>query len=100
MLEEQLKEHGEVILWWLNHKDDKIWQREYADYKWELVKNPEFKLSAHYVQNDEYAGLRKAMIDGKIIQYYVNGFIGWQNTNNFNNPMRGLENYRIKPTDT
>ena len=49
------------------------------------------------VIDDILVDYRTAMADGKTIQYFVDGLAGWQDVTNFNNPMKGVENYRIKP---
>lgn len=51
-----------------------------------------------FVINDKYVEFRIALTDGKEIEYYVDGFAGWQKVKDFNNPVQGAVNYRIKPT--
>lgn len=56
--------------------------------------------SCIYIIDDEYAEFRKAQADGKIIQYYVDGFVGWQDVTEFGiHPMKGIKEYRIKPDE-
>ena len=51
-----------------------------------------------FVINDEYVEFRKALAEGKTIQYYVDGFVGWQDvTSVADHPMKGANQYRIKP---
>jgi hypothetical protein len=46
--------------------------------------------------DDEYVELRKAQAGGAQIQYYVDSFVGWQDTEHFNQAVQGAYNYRIK----
>lgn len=99
MFQKQLKKHGNVMFWWANNTEKGVWSKLTTN-KWHIILEPSFSLEYKYVQNDEYAEFRKALVDGKNVQYYVDGFTGWQYTNNFNNPMSGPENYRIQPSTT
>lgn len=51
-----------------------------------------------YIINDEYVEYRKALADGKTIQYYVDSFVGWQDVTSVgDHAMKGIKEYRIKP---
>jgi len=98
MTKEQMEKHGEVILWFINNHDRGVWYKGNLTNRWFITHQPKFDVDRKYVKNDEYADFRMAMEEGKTIQYYVDGFIGWVDTTNFNNPVEGPENYRIKST--
>lgn len=54
----------------------------------------------HYIINDEYVEFRKALAEGKTVQYYVDGFAGWQDVDSIgNHGISGKNNYRIKPEE-
>jgi len=96
MTKEQMEKHGEVILWFINNSERGVWYKENLTNRWFITHQPKFDVDRKYIKNDEYADFRMAMDAGKTIQYYVDGFIGWVDTTNFNNPVEGAENYRIK----
>ena len=47
--------------------------------------------------DDEYVEFRKALAEGKTIQYYVDGFVGWQDVKSLNQPCTDPDSFRIKP---
>ena len=49
------------------------------------------------VINDEYVEFRKALAEGKTIQYYVDSFVGWQDVKSLNQPCKDPNSFRIKP---
>jgi len=101
MTKKQWDKHKEVIQWFYEQpeKSVKVWFKNPNDTKWRLTSNPHWSLNSQYVINDEYAGFRKALADGKTLQYYVDCMVGWQDVTNFDNPIKGPENYRIKPEE-
>lgn len=105
MTKEQVNYHKEVIKYFLDNPDEGVWYKSAKKYHTNMnfqqyTKEPNFFIDEIYIQNDEYVEFRKALADGKNIQYYVDGFVGWKDTTHFNNhPMKELCNYRIKPTN-
>ena len=78
-------------------------QAKFVNDPWEEA--PEDIFSYHMVNfilviDDEYVELRKALIEGKTIQYYVDSFMGWQDCTNQISPSRQFlvhpTKYRIK----
>lgn len=54
----------------------------------------------YIIINDEYVEFRKALCEGKTVQYYVDGFAGWQDVTTVGNHcIVGVKNYRIKPEE-
>ena len=49
------------------------------------------------VIEDEYVEFRRALAEGKTIQYYVDGFVGWQDVKSLNQSYMHPTSYRIKP---
>lgn len=47
--------------------------------------------------DDEYVEYRKALAEGKTIQYYVDSFVGWQDVKSLNQPCTDPDSFRIKP---
>lgn len=55
----------------------------------------------YIIINDEYAEFRKALAEGKTVQYYVDGFAVWQDVDSVGNHcISGKTNYRIKPEES
>lgn len=77
------------------------WVPVTLDAKWEFFISDLEKIGSFgYVIDDEYVELRKALAEGKTIQYYVDGFTGWQDVNSIGNHcIIGKNNYRIKPDE-
>jgi len=96
---EEYKKHKECFNWFMEQpKNTEIWVKDVLNV-WSLTAQPTWGMTSDYVINDEYYEFRKALVDGRTIQYYVDGFAGWQDTTDFNNPMEGAGNYRIKPEE-
>jgi hypothetical protein len=68
MTKEQIEQHKEIIKWFIDNHDNGVWTKGENE-GWVLQTCPTFSEKAAYVQNDEYYELRKALADGKIIQY-------------------------------
>lgn len=49
------------------------------------------------VIDDELIEYRKALAEGKTIQYYVDGYAGWQDVTSLNQPTTHPNDFRIKP---
>ena len=80
---EQIKNHGEVIKWFCDNLEKGVWARYYLaetdKYTWDLQSHPDWNAEV-YVQNDEYVEFRKALADGKTIEYYEkNSYNKWFN---------------------
>ena len=69
MTKEQLQLHGEVIKWYIDNLNQGVWRKDHKTKNWHFARNPQFNIEDVYVQNDGYAKFRKALIDGKIIQF-------------------------------
>ena len=67
MTKEQAKKHGEVIKWYCDNADQGVLYKDCSE--WFLTYEPSWTEDFIFVQNDEYAELRKAQADGKIIQH-------------------------------
>ena len=67
----QIEKYGEVIKWFIDNPEKGVWERVENDI-WSLVKNPSFsKEDGFYVQNDEFAEIRRAIVDGRVIEVNV-----------------------------
>jgi len=97
MTKEQIKQHKESMLWFIEHPDKGVWFTQ-DNIDWYLTKDPLF--SAYkgliYVPNDKYSELRKARAEGKTIQILSKSI--WED---LDNPywIEALESYRIKPDE-
>jgi len=94
MTKEQVKKHGKVIKWFCDNSSKGVYKL--TSIGWKQVFEPNFYPTDKYVQNDEYVEFRKALADGKLIQY-LNGHT-WVDISiaAFSLP---VENYRIKPDE-
>ncbi len=97
MTKTQIEKHGEVIKWFIDNQNKGVWYIMQGREYWQISLEPNFYEDYTYVQNDEYAEFRKALADGKTIQYYVDSFVGWQDTKTFDNTFDLPNSYRIKP---
>ena len=95
------KKYGKVMKWWIDNLEEGVWTRWGSEDKWYLEHKPEWNVAKIYVEADEFAELRKAQADGKIIQYTGNdpaytNCINWEDKYiiEFDRP---LHRYRIKP---
>lgn len=94
MTKEEIQKHGEVIKWFIDNPDKEVWCKDNEG--WFVTNNPTFYLNYAYVKNDEYAELRKAQADGKVIEFRQSEDDFWSETNNNNSFILPLSNYRIK----
>jgi len=67
MNKEQITKHGEVIKWFRDNMEKGVWYKTYKS-DWVMLEEPSFHIEDYYAQNDEYAHIRKAQIDGKVIE--------------------------------
>lgn len=51
------------------------------------------------VIDDEYVEFRKALAEGKTVQYYVDSFTGWQDVKSIKQPCMHPDSFRIKPEE-
>ena len=71
MNKEVIKDNFEVFKFWLDGGE--VWVKYKSDEKWYLLNHDVFSADkCIYVQDDEYAELRKAQADGKVIQFNTN----------------------------
>ena len=96
MTKEQVELHGDIIKWWLDNIDKGVYARHINGENWEYITNPSWSTNNVYVQNDEYAELRMAQADGKIIQHQIGSVDGliWVDIECIT---KGI--YRIKPDE-
>lgn len=106
MNKEQVQKYGEVIKWFCDNPDKGVWLCSPIG-EWVLTYRPQWDTVCKYVQNDEYAELRKAQADGKTIQYNNTPHITIENWIDINSKLTsGVKNftypcqsYRIKPDE-
>ena len=63
MTKEQITKHKEVMLWFIENPDKGVYQQLTPTGEWCIEYNPIFKEYFKYIQNDEYAELRKKICD-------------------------------------
>lgn len=98
--------NGGELLYLFHERDLKIylWSTTYEN---DFDKGPfdiDYDITDNHIKsiviNDEYVELRKALAEGKTVQYYVDGFAGWQDVDSVgNHGISGKNNYRIKPEE-
>ena len=98
MTSKDVEKHYDVIRWWLDNTDKGVLYRQ-EDGNWRLAKTPTFTVDTIYIQNDEYAELRKALADGKTIQTKekTDDNSDWVDSVNPNFMSGDILEYRIKP---
>jgi hypothetical protein len=93
--------HADTICEWSKKFPIEIWIREKGDKHWVLFegKAPLWEKSRHYVLNDEYADLKKAYYDGKIIQTINKETVNllWEDIEGEPKWDKHFTEYRIKP---
>lgn len=98
MNKEQITIHKEVIKWFCDNPNKGVWKSENNIVKkWELLDNPQFYKDVMYVQNDEYCKLRKALIDGKTVEYSLPTTNQWNVVDNSKQHFSNCFKYRVKP---
>ena len=96
MNKEQIYKHSDVIKWFCDNPDSMVWYQQRISKNWVLTDAPAFGAHTSYVQNDEYAELRKAQANGKTIEVLCSGV--FQTSGCLFN--RLPEDYRIKPDES
>jgi len=69
MTSEQANKHKEAIKWFCDNPDKSVWRKDFHTNNWHFCRQPAFTYKDIYVQNDEYVEFRKALADGKELQY-------------------------------
>jgi hypothetical protein len=107
MNKEQVQKHGEVIKWFCDNTEKGVWVKQHGQDFWVKTTAPCWDLDIPYVQNDGYAEYRKALVDGKTIQYRVynksTNLLEWVDCDFEAAPnidSLSLCDYRIKPDET
>jgi uncharacterized protein YodC (DUF2158 family) len=100
MTKEKLQKHGRVIKWLIDNVDKGVLRLcNTSTNEWCLDMEPSFYEDSIYIQNDEYAELRKAIVSGKYIQKNTTQSTPWQDfTQDYDGKFYcPLSEYRIKP---
>ena len=100
---EQIKKHKEIIKWFCDNLTKGVWRKDCYTNNWHFCRQPEFNDKDTYVQNDEYAELRKALVDGKTVEYYEkNSYNKWFDITTKNRLQLtdfSIDTLRIKPDE-
>jgi len=99
MTKEQVEKHGTVIKWFVDNPDKGVWRKDTPTNDWYIDNTPNWYEDYTYVQNDKYAEFRKALVDGKELQYTINNGKTWFTNYNKLNTFYTPENIRIKPEE-
>ena len=104
MTKEQALKHKKVIEWWLDNPDKGVWKKAHG--LWFLEKDPSFYIDYIYVQNDEYVEYRKALAEGKTIQFLQTCIgthnidpVRWLDWNSYGQCFDKYTQYRVKPEE-
>ena len=93
ILEKNIKENKEAFDAWIS--GSKIWVKELNE--WTLLKYPNWESEiSFFVLNDNYSELRKAIVDGKIVQ--LKGMTQWVDTTASSFKNYPVNWFRIKPS--
>jgi len=103
MTKEQIELHGDVMKWFLSNPDEGVFKKlDLPNAEWLHEIEPEFNVHTQYVQNDEYAEFRKALVDGKAVQLiFKKGYKDehYKRINTEDGFLYRAEYYRIKPEE-
>jgi len=93
--------HKEVIKWFCEYPEKGVWIKDYNTQDWLLSKNPEFSIDLTYVQNDDYTEFRKALVDGKVLQWFNENLNIWVDYKEEDAKffLMCKDKYRIKPDE-
>ena len=102
MNKEQVEKHGEVIEWFIHNYEKGVWCRrnDTGLQDWVLTSEPNWRSTYIYIQNDEYAEFRKALIDGKTIEYALPYCSQWNIVDNTIQHFSEAFKYRIQPEES
>ena len=98
---EFLRKYKREFEWFILSDKKSIWYK-YPETPWKQTfdtfsTNPDDWELIQIVIGDKYVELRKALVEGKTIQYYVDGFVGWVNIESLEASLStDIESYRIK----
>ena len=106
MIIEQIIKYRAVIHWFLDFPDKGVWYYFHKQEGWVLTHKPNWNLDNMYVQNDEYAEYRKALAEGKTIQF-LQTCTGthsiepkqWLDWNSYGEYFDKHTQYRVKPEE-
>ena len=99
MNKKQITKHKEVIKWWINNTDKGVWRKDTLTNDWYIDLEPSFYEDYIYVQNDQYAEFRKALIDGKTVEYSLPTTNQWNVVDNSKQHFSNCFKYRVKPEE-
>jgi len=106
MTPKQVSKHREAIKWFCDNPDKMVWKKDHKTNNWYLCEQPAFDYKDIYVQNDEYSEYRRALADGKTIQFYyeihnvepkIEG--EWRDWSSYGQCFENTIKYRIKPKE-
>lgn len=87
--------------YWL--KGGSLWYKYGNDKEWRFLETDSSEINHVFnpynvkiLINDELSEFRKAVADGEVVQYYVDGFIGWQDVKSIKQPCMHPDSFRIK----
>ena len=96
---------GNVQAFYKNDDEPKWWSdKECMDYDGDdnfshIIENSLGLDDVLIVIDDEYIEFRKALAEGKEVQYYVDSFTGWQDVKSIKQPCMHPDSFRIKPEE-
>ena len=96
----QWKKNRAAIEWFYEQPEDtEIWCRKKNSEDWFTTPEPTWSNEYIYVINDKYADFRKAIADGKEVEYFNDYSKEWEplNTKMYNRKFFAMVRYRIKP---
>ena len=100
MNKRQLIKYGDVIKWLVDNYDKGLWTRnELNKDSWRITYDFSLYSGHTYVQNDEYAEFRKALKDGKTIEYSLPTTEQWNVVDNSKQHFSDCFKYRVKPEE-
>ena len=113
MNKQLIRKYEKEFVHWINGGNVQAFYKKDDEPKWltdkECIEHDGYDNFSHIINyslglddvliviNDEYVEFRKALAEGKTIQYYVDGFVGWQDVTNLNQPSTHPNDFRIKP---
>ena len=102
MNKEVIKANKDCFDYWLD--GGKVWTKpNVPNGEWHIITTPTFEKDYKYVQDDKYSDLRKAQVDGKVIQYTnsnheTKDLEDWDNVS-FRQFKGDVGSYSIKPDE-
>ena len=102
MNKKQIELHKDTILWFCENPSLGVWSKHEDLNEWTLSFSPSFFTVCIYVQNDQFAEIRKAQADSEPIQMKYTSEIHWSDWGQ--NTIREIHSgcrcqYRIKPSE-